>query len=114
MGMSTPSHYNSIDLDKYKNTSPKYDWKVSKTVRIQPLKKTAAGAPETSPNSYKADESLQKKVLNQSPRYSYPKEKNKSFIQKHQTDKAFVPGPNKYNLDKAYDRITIGARRGYK
>lgn len=30
-GLSTPSHYNPVDLEKYKTSSPKYDWKVSKT-----------------------------------------------------------------------------------
>lgn len=54
-GQSTPSFHNPIDLDKYKKTSPKFDWKASKSVRIQPAKKTPAGASETSPHSYKFD-----------------------------------------------------------
>ena len=83
MGMSSPSHYNSIDLDRYRKTSPKYDWKVSKTVRISPLKKTPAGQGETSPNSYKVDEALKAKVHKQSPRYSF-KPKGKNFIARYQ------------------------------
>ena len=83
MGQSSPSHYNSIDLDKYKRTSPKYDWKVSKTVRIAPLKKNAKDVPETSPSTYKADECLKRKVFANSPYYSYPREKGKSFIARY-------------------------------
>jgi hypothetical protein len=61
--MSSPSHYNSIDLDKHKNSSPKYDWKISKSLRIKPLKRTAAGVPEVSPAAYKPDESLKKLIF---------------------------------------------------
>ena len=79
MGQSTPSHYNSVAMEKYKNASPSFDWKVSKTVRIKPLTKTPAGTGEVSPSTYKPDES-HKKTVTSSPRYSYPKEKGKSFI----------------------------------
>ena len=57
MGLETPSPYNSINLDKHKTSSPKYGWN-SKTKRIAPLIKTAAGMPEVSPAVYKPDESL--------------------------------------------------------
>ena len=114
MGQSTPPHYNSIDLDKFKTSSPKYDWKISKTVRISPLKKTPASKPEVSPNSYRADVALKNKIHTSEPRYSYPKEKGRSFIQKYQKDKAFVPAPNSYDIDRAKKYITLGARRGYK
>jgi hypothetical protein len=80
MGMSSPSHYNSIDLDKHKASSPKYDWTKTKTVRIQPLKKTPAGQAEVSPHAYKADASLDA-IQTSSPRYSYGREKGKSFIE---------------------------------
>lgn len=113
MGMSSPSHYNSIDLDKHKTTSPKYDWTKTKTVRIQPLKKTPAGQAEVSPQTYSPDVSLDK-IGQSSPRYSYAKEKGKSFIENYNKKKAFVPAPSAYNVDKAYAVITIGARRGYK
>lgn len=53
MGMSTPHSYNAMDMDKLKRTSPKHDWKVSKTKRIEPLKRTAKDQPETSPSTYK-------------------------------------------------------------
>jgi len=113
MGMSTPSHYNAVDLEKYKTASPKYDWKVSKTVRLQPLKRTPAGEGELSPVGYKAEDVF-KKITNSSPRYSYGKEKGGSFISSYEKGKAFVPSPASYNLDSAYKNITIGARRGYK
>jgi hypothetical protein len=112
-GHATPSFYNPIELEKVKNSSPKYDWKLSKTVRIQPLKKTPAGNSETSPHSYNT-ETAKQKVGQTSPRYSYGKEKGKSFIQAYQASKSWVPAPSAYNLDKAYNRITIGARKGYK
>jgi len=79
LGMASPSAYNSIDLDKFKTSSPKYDWKISKTVRMTPLKKTPASKPEVSPMSYRPDEKI---ILTSEPRYSYPKEKGKSFIQR--------------------------------
>ena len=34
MGMNTPSHKDVVDFEKYRTRSPKYDWKISKTVRI--------------------------------------------------------------------------------
>ena len=114
MGQSTPSHYNSIDLDRFKCTSPKYDWKISKTVRISPIKKTPKEVGEISPSTYKPDESLKKRIFNNPPNYSYPREKGKSFIERYQKSKAFLPAPSHYNTDKAYSVITIGARRGYK
>ena len=79
--MSSPSHYKEIDLDKYKTSSPKFDWKVSKTVRISPLKRTPKEMPEVSPVAYNAEESLQKRVFKKVQAYSYSKEKGKSFIQ---------------------------------
>ena len=55
-----------------------------------------------------------KQVKTSSPRFSYPKEKGKSFITNYQKQKSFVPSPSYYNTDKAFNIITIGARRGYK
>lgn len=83
MGMSTPHSYNAMDMDKLKRTSPKHDWKVSKTKRIEPLKKNAKDQPETSPSTYKPQESLEKRVYSSSPKFSYPREKGKSFIQRY-------------------------------
>ena len=83
MGMSSPFSYNSMDLDKLKRTSPKHDWKVSKTKRIEPLKRTPKDQPEISPSTYKPDEALQKRVYTNSPKFSYPREKGKSFIQRY-------------------------------
>ena len=77
------------------------------------MKRTAAGQPEVSPSSYKAIEG-KKYVHTSESRYSIPKEKGRSFIQKVQKDKAFVPAPNSYNLDKGKNFITLGARKGYK
>ena len=42
-------------MEKIKTNSPKYDWKISKTVRIHPLKKTPKDVAETSPHSYNPD-----------------------------------------------------------
>ena len=58
MGMSSPSHHNPVNLEVVKSRSPKFDWKTSKTVRIKPLKKTAAGEGETSPVTYNALDGL--------------------------------------------------------
>ena len=33
-GMNTPPHKDVIDMERYKTRSPKFDWKISKTVRI--------------------------------------------------------------------------------
>ena len=79
--MSSPSHYNSLDLEKYKTSSPKFDWKVSKTVRISPLKRTPKDVAEVSPVAYNPEDSLKKRVFTSVQTYSYSKEKGKSFIQ---------------------------------
>lgn len=82
-GLSSPSFYDSVDLEKYKKSSPKYDWKASKTQRITPLKKTPASLPEVSPMSYKAEEVLKKKIQPTVLTYSYSKEKERSFIARY-------------------------------
>ena len=112
-GYSTPSFYNPIAMEKIRNCSPKHDWNKSKTVRIQPLKKTAAGQTEVSPHTYNPD-TADKRVYKASPRFSYGKEKGKSFINAYSSSKSWVPAPSAYNTDKAFGRITIGARRSYK
>lgn len=114
MGLATPSFYNSVNLENYKTSSPKHDWKISKQVRIKPLKRTPAGQAEVSPAAYKPDESLKKKIFASVPTNAFCKEKGKSFIAEYQTKKKWVPAPNNYDVDKAYTRITIGARKGYK
>ena len=108
-----PSFYTPIELEKIRNSSPKYDWKISKSKRITPLAKTPAGMSETSPHSYDLEPS-KRRTEKSSPRYSYGKEKDKSFINNYYKSKAWVPGPGNYKVDSAYNRITIGARRGYK
>ena len=112
-GAEVPSFYNPIELEKVRNSSPKYDWKISKVKRITPLTKTPAGESETSPHSYNIDSS-KNRTQKSSPRYSYGKEKGKSFINNYSKQHAWVPGPAAYKLDSAYNKITIGARRGYK
>ena len=69
-GKSTPSVYNLSNMEKYKTAAPSYDWKISKTIRIQPLKKTPADRSEVSPSSYKYDESLKKRIFTSEPKYS--------------------------------------------
>lgn len=83
MGMNTPSHYNKIDNEKYKTRSPKYDWKISKTIRIQPLKRTPKDQAEVSPSTYKPEDSLQKRIFTSEPKYSVGREKGKSFIDRY-------------------------------
>lgn len=69
-GKSTPSVYNLSNMEKYKTAAPSCDWKISKTIRIQPLKKTPADRSEVSPSSYKYDESLKKRIFTSEPKYS--------------------------------------------
>ena len=113
MGLSSPSHYNSIEMDRLKTSSPKFDWKISKTVRISPLKKTAAGQPEVSPSSYKND-AAKDKIGAKAIAFTYSKDKKKSFVARYEAQKKFLPSPCAYNVDAAYSKITIGARKGYK
>ena len=82
-------------------------------MRIHPLKKTPKDEAETSPHSYNSDVAKMK-MGQASPRYSYGKEKGKSFIQAYEKSKKWVPSPHAYNTEKAFAKITIGARRGYK
>lgn len=80
MGQASPSFYNTVNMERYKRSSPKYDWKLSKEVRIKPLKKTPAGQPEVSPVAYRPDESLKKRVFESGQANLFSKEKGKSFI----------------------------------
>ena len=84
MGLSTPSHIKPVDLEKYKTSSPKFDWKLSKTVRISPLKKTPKDIAEVSPVAYNPEDALKKRVFTSVQTYSYSKEKGKSFISQYQ------------------------------
>lgn len=92
MGQNTPSHYNATDLEKYRTSSPKYDWNKSKTIRMHPLKKTPASKAEVSPASYKPDQSA-KSFYKAVPMNTFTKEKGKSFMMKLEKDKKLVPGP---------------------
>lgn len=113
-GNSSPAHYGTVELERFKTSSPKYNWNQSKVVRIKPLKKTPADQPETSPSIYKHEESFKKRIATRMPCYSTPREKGKSFIQRYQAQKAHIPSPSFYHIEKADKIVTIGARRGYK
>ena len=107
-GKQSPSFYNTVRFDLYKQKAPIVDFKTTKLVRFQPPVKT-----DLSPTSYKADVSAHK-FATSNPNYSQPKEKAKSFINQYIKKKQFVPPPNAYKIEKADKFITIGARKSYK
>ena len=78
------------------------------------MKRTPKDQAEVSPSTYKPEESLKKRVYTSEPKYSVGREKGRSFIDRYQKAKAFVPSPSNYNVEKAYKFVTNGARRGYK
>lgn len=45
---------------------------------------------------------------------AFPKGRVKNFLEQHVKAKSFLPSPNSYNIEKAYNYITLGARSSYR
>lgn len=105
--MNTPSHYNSIDLDRVKNRTLSY--------RIQkPVDKPKEGKNNSpGPHTYKWEENFDK-TQGTVIRYGIPSGKKQSFTDYEIKKTKIVPGVGKYNITTADKIITLGARRGYK
>lgn len=108
MSQQTPSFYKTTELQTYKPRSPVWTQQ-SKVPRVQPLKDS--GVPSV--HHYKPNDMI-KSERTQTTRILFDKEKKESMINKLAARKTFVPGPGKYDITKADQRITIGARRSYK
>ena len=107
-GMSSPSHYNSVDINLikqkyrtariYKPKAEKGDWKVVQNNSPSPV-------------TYDFEKLKQMKrglncVINKSPKTNFTDIEIKN--------RKNSPGVGRYNPEEADRRITIGARRGYK
>ena len=110
-GMTSPSHYNAVNLNlikqKYRTTriyKPKTDapadWKPKRT------NAPAVGSYENDKARAMTERSAVKVSIN--------REAKTSFLDANIRKSKNVPGVGKYNVEAAEKRITIGARRGYK
>ena len=104
-GISSPSHYNAIDLNKVKERSMSPNLK-TKLVRFPPSKKVDLG-----PSLYKPSESL---TTHKNPNYSTDKSPKVNFIAKYTKLKNFVPSPNTYHPELADRIMTKGLGKSYK
>lgn len=105
MGLSTPPHYNAIDLNKVKERSLSPIMK-HKEVRFPPPKKVEIG-----PGLYKPSENLTRFKY---PIYSCEKSPRNNFVVKYTKLHSFVPSPNTYHPELADRVVTLGARKSYK
>jgi hypothetical protein len=105
MGLSTPSHYNPIDLNKVKERSLSPLMK-QKEVRFPPAKKVEMG-----PGIYKPSENLTKFKY---PIYSCEKSPRNNFVARYTKVHSFVPSPNTYHPELADRVITKGVHKSYK
>ena len=110
IGMSSPSHYPAIDMDKMR----------SRTLATKIYK--PKGGPgdnrivkENSPNphTYRKEDAFDK-TQSTNIKYGIPKGPKKSFTDAVVKQAAKVPGIGKYDITKADKVITLGARKGYR
>jgi hypothetical protein len=105
-GMQSPAPYNSVDINKYKEKMPAYSQK-SKLIRFKPLVKNDKPSPVT----YNPKDVITRE---RAAITAFPKDRVKNFLEQHVKAKSFLPSPNSYNIDKAHNYITLGARSSYR
>lgn len=66
-----------------------------------------------SPVSYNLDESYKMTQLIK-PRFFIPKGNRVSLFEEYSKKKKFVPPTGQYEIEKAYNVITLGASKGWK
>lgn len=110
-GMTTPSHYPSIDLNIIKNRTIAH--KIYKPKEAKPDNKIQKDN-SPSPFSYRKEDSIDK-TQRTNISYGIPKSPKLTFTDYEIKKTKIVPGIGKYDVTKAYDKVlTLGARRGYK
>ena len=105
--MTTPSHYQSVDLDRIKNRIISY--KITKAPEIKKAVKDNSPNPHTYTKEVAFDKTQRTNI-----QYGIPKGKTMGFTDYEIEKTKIVPGVGKYNIEKADKVITLGARRGYK
>lgn len=108
--MSTPSHYNAVDLNLIKSRT--IQWKIQKPKDAKPDNKIQKNN-SPSPFSYNRENSIDK-TQRTNISYGIPKEKKQTFTDFEIKKTKIVPGIGKYDITKADKVVTLGARRGYK
>lgn len=103
--MTTPSHYEAINIERIKNRAP-ITKLLDKTVRFPERPKV-----DMAPTLYSPVGTL---VQTASPRLTFAKVKRNNFVERYTKLKSLVPAPTAYNPEKAEKYVTIGARRSYK
>lgn len=105
--MTTPSHYQSVDLDRIKNRTISY--------KIQKPKDPVKAVKDNSPNPHTYSKEVAfDKTQRTNIQYGIPKGNKQSFTDYEIKKTKIVPGVGKYHIEKADKVITLGARRGYK
>ena len=109
-GLSSPSHYNSVDIHVikqknrtariYKPTTEKDDGKLKKDNSLSPC-------------SYSIDKAVDL-VGKKSIKCYINKEAKTSFLDRRIKVGKNIPGVGRYNVEEAMKRVTLGARRGYR
>lgn len=105
-GDQSPSHYDSIKLDFYKQRSPK----CITTDRGERFQKSPKNN-SPSPQSYKAEQ------VDLAPRVTSVKfgtAKPKNFIDTFKKVAETKPSPATYNIDQCFRSTTLGFSKGYK
>lgn len=109
--MSTPSHYDAIDLDKIKNKVPfpKY-WKPIKedfkTNRIAKIEK------DSSPSccTYEENDAFYKVSIDSPIKWPANKAKRITYVEEQAKRKNFIPSPAAYRPEDAVRNTSIGLR----
>ena len=109
-GMTTPSHYNAVDLNLIKNRT--LATKIQKPKDAKPDNKLHKDN-SPSPFHYRKEDSIDK-TQRTNISYGVPKGPKQSFTDFEIKKTKIVPGIGKYDITKADRVLTLGARRGYK
>lgn len=110
IGMSTPSHYPAIDMDKLKNRT--LATKIYKP-KNGPGDNRIVKENSPNPHTYRKEDAYDK-TQSTNIKFGIPKGPKKSFTDNVVKSASKVPGIGKYDITKADKVITLGARRGYR
>lgn len=112
--MKSAEYYNLVDVEKFKmNRSPILKIKGPVDKKFDPASNTKSN--HLSPQHYKVEDKYKKlSTYEASKDYKFAKSKRMTFTEIENKRKMETPGVGKYDLEKGMNKITLGARRGYK
>lgn len=113
-GMKSAEYYNLVDVEKYKmNRSPIL--KIKGPVDKKAVESSGTKSYHLSPQHYKLEDKYKKLSTYEAAKdFKFAKGKRMTFTEIETKRRMETPGVGKYDHEKGQNRLTLGARRGYK